>query len=32
MRSHLNDARMLDVLDPNHHLFASFDADMVDMP
>lgn len=32
MRSHLNDARMLDISDSEKHLFASYDADMVDMP
>lgn len=32
MRSHLNDARKLEVSDSKNHLFASYDADMMDMP
>ncbi len=32
MRCHLDDARMLEVSDPEKHLFVSQDADMEDMP
>lgn len=32
LRCHLDDARMLEVSDPEKHLFVSQDADMVDMP